>query len=519
MTPFSFAHCQQQESSSPAMTVHSRGERGGLLLLAYNVVVIGIYALMGVVIWQVALTHSRSMIQADTKNQFAFKMELPAVSSSMTVYPKPLTRVAFVWHPSMVIDNRTSEYAATMDPTFNETMVPTTVEISSSPDDTCLVSQCTPLQRLETIQYRDLQYLFTGSGLSNISSLYGASVTTTSNSIAICEFRTMDAFSFHFPHTMQQLYRCWSWWRLHVDAAASNAATTTMPVLVFPRGQMPKDNAFLTGFVATLVDAIGLQLVSAANASMVLPQDWRSAAVQPRVPNNLVNPQDIFAMQDPTRPYFAFHQVDDAFELRRVVRNHIQPSLLYYATQSNGTLHRGVNEDTTMVDTALPLPRPRIAILNRQSTRQWLNAPALVTRLHHADAATQAIPIVYFHSNTTFAQQVDFFAQVDILISPHGAQLTGIAFMPPCGAVLEILPAGYYLPHYFGSLAWASHLEHAFVSLTRTGNVELESMQGMRDQETRQKVRNKALCPDLDPIAETVNQLIVQWQQRCVVQT
>jgi Glycosyltransferase 61 len=483
------------------------------------VVVIGIYALMGVVIWHVAMTHSRSlsMIHADTKNQFAFKMEVPAASSSMTVYPKPLTRVAFVWYPSMTIDNRTSEYAATMDPNLNETMVPTTMETPSPPDDTCLVSHCTPLQRLDTTQYRDLQYLFTGPGVSTVTSLYSASTATTSNSLAICEFRTMDAFSFHFPHTMQQLYRCWSWWRLHFAGATANAVSTTItPVLVFPRGQMPKDNAFLTGFVATLVDAIGLQLVSAANASMVLPHDWRSWAVQPRVPNNLVNPLDIFAMQDPTRPYYAFHQGDDAFELRRVVNNHIRPSLLSY---TSGNIDGNENEDTTTVDTATPLPHPRIAILNRQSTRHWLNAPALVTRQHHADGASHEIPIVYFHSNTTFAQQVDFFAHVDILISPHGAQLTGLAFMPPCGAVLEILPAGYYLPHYFGSLARASNLEHAFVSLTRTGNVTFESIQGMRDQQTRQKVRNKALCPDLDPIAEAVNQLIVEWKQRCIVQT
>ena len=36
----------------------------------------------------------------------------------------------------------------------------------------------------------------------------------------------------------------------------------------------------------------------------------------------------------------------------------------------------------------------------------------------------------------------------DIIISPHGAQLTNLAFIRPCTAVLELFPRGYYLGYF-----------------------------------------------------------------------
>jgi hypothetical protein len=120
---------------------------------------------------------------------------------------------------------------------------------------------------------------------------------------------------------------------------------------------------------------------------------------------------------------------------------------------------------------------------------------------------------VYFDENTTFAEQISFFASTDILISPHGAQLVGIPFMPDCGAVFEIFPAGYYFPYYFGSLASAAGLNHAFLSITNTGDWEAESIHGMQNRETRQYFRNHPLCPDLDNIVDAVQRLVLQRKQ------
>jgi len=356
---------------------------------------------------------------------------------------------------------------------------------SSFPQDVvtgCQESQCTPFRQLERTpaQYRDLPFLFTGSGLTKTT-------TEGDNDVgeyAVCEFQTMDGYNFHFPHTMQQIYRCWSWWRLN---------NQQQPVLVFPRSSMP-ENDFLQGFVASLEATIGLQLWKPNQvASADVP------TVQPRVPNNLVDPANTFGMHDPTRPYYAMHQPDDAKVLRDTILAHLE------------RLHT----DGTKSDVCVT--KPRIAILNRHKYREWTNAPAVAQQLR-PDAAGEEIPMVFFEHNTTFADQVSFLRDTDVLISPHGAQLTGLPFMPDCGAVLEIFPVGYYLPYFFGSLAQASNLVHGYVSLTN-GDWRTESAEGMQSQSARQKFRNAELCPNVETIVDAVQKLIQKRKACCERET
>ena len=72
--------------------------------------------------------------------------------------------------------------------------------------------------------------------------------------------------------------------------------------------------------------------------------------------------------------------------------------------------------------------QPVIRILNRapQSNRTLLNVDALQTAL--AEMTQSTVDVVYFE-NKTFLEQVAFMMDTDILISPHGAQLTSINFM------------------------------------------------------------------------------------------
>ena len=69
------------------------------------------------------------------------------------------------------------------------------------------------------------------------------------------------------------------------------------------------------------------------------------------------------------------------------------------------------------------------------------------------------IPLVQF-KNTSFLDQVSFFSSVDILVANHGAQNSGIGFMPQCGGIMELFPQGIQFPNYFGTLAPASGLEY-----------------------------------------------------------
>ena len=64
--------------------------------------------------------------------------------------------------------------------------------------------------------------------------------------------------------------------------------------------------------------------------------------------------------------------------------------------------------------------------------------------------------VLRYFENSTFQEQVDFYSQLDVAVSPHGAQLTGIMFMTPCSAVLELFPDKYYMPLYMHH-PWCSY--------------------------------------------------------------
>jgi len=309
-------------------------------------------------------------------------------------------------------------------------------------------------------------------------------------------------FHVSFPRLSRtlQLYRCWSWWRLRQEQHGET------PVLVFPRSTMP-ENAFLQGFAASLQAAVGLELWT---HNQLLQQQFdvpTTVVVQPRVPDNLVDPVNTFGMQDPTRPYYALHQIDDAKHLRDALLVGAHPA-------GHNAVECGAAASVSDGAASRRPAKPRIAILNRHHHREWLNADAVVQRLLPY-AANESIPIVFFESHTTFLEQITFFRNVDILLSPHGAQLTGLPFLSDCGGILEIFPAGYYLPYYFGSLALASNLQHGYVSITNTGDWVTESAEGMNSQSARQKVRNKQLCPDVDSIFDGAMKLIQGWESCC----
>lgn len=118
---------------------------------------------------------------------------------------------------------------------------------------------------------------------------------------------------------------------------------------------------------------------------------------------------------------------------------------------------------------------------------------------------------MYF-KNKTFLEQVDFFAKTDIVISPHGAQLTGIPFMPDCGAVLELFPKGYYLPAFFGTLANVSNLNHAFLYLSEVDG-KSEYSKFAASKETRLEARGAELCPPVHSVVQAVEQLVKEWKQ------
>jgi hypothetical protein len=149
------------------------------------------------------------------------------------------------------------------------------------------------------------------------------------------------------------------------------------------------------------------------------------------------------------------------------------------------------------------------------------------------------ISVTYFEK-TTFAEQVEFFSTTDILISVHGAQLTGLVFMgnKPCGQLLELYPHNYALPFYFGSLAVQAGVEHSYMYF---GEKEMitssdpttqiiapvpggkvapqhvlpwEVRLGQTHKE-RWWARQAHLCPSVDVTVEAIIQLVEDWTTCC----
>ena len=128
---------------------------------------------------------------------------------------------------------------------------------------------------------------------------------------------------------------------------------------------------------------------------------------------------------------------------------------------------------------------PSIGILSREKSRGIVNADQLADDLsefryvyRQNDATNNRSTIgefvarllveVIFFEHLSFVEQVEFF-RTDIVLSGHGAQLTGIPFMKTanvtghCRQVLELSPFDYVLPYPFGLLTVGSGMSHSYV--------------------------------------------------------
>ncbi|CAJ1949953.1 unnamed protein product [Cylindrotheca closterium] len=112
--------------------------------------------------------------------------------------------------------------------------------------------------------------------------------------------------------------------------------------------------------------------------------------------------------------------------------------------------------------------KPRIGILNRAnySWRSILNAEEVALSAAKTLSRDDFIQVGYFE-NQNLSDQVAFFRSVDILIAPHGAHLTGLAFIDaPCSHLLELFPKRYSIPYYYGSLAMSNGKKYSYLYMS-----------------------------------------------------
>ena len=102
-----------------------------------------------------------------------------------------------------------------------------------------------------------------------------------------------------------------------------------------------------------------------------------------------------------------------------------------------------------------PRKSPSIGIINRSEAnkRRLVNSEELksgIKRVFNIEVEETTF------DNLSFSEQVYFCDSHDIIISPHGAQICSIPFMPDYGLLVEICHRDYYRPSYFRELALRS---------------------------------------------------------------
>ena len=327
----------------------------------------------------------------------------------------------------------------------------------------------------------DLSDFLTGPGLEQ---------SLLDDDPAICEFM---GGQFHFPHAMEQLYSCFSWWQAHPHSPSVLVYNSSK---AFPSGFRKQGlrhrSPFVQGILEHFEQVVGVEIVDQISS------DHEVGLV-------------VFRGTEPNAKYGNF--VMRLFQLRGP-----QDALAL----SLGVLRH--NERTKTIQAATARKKrlvPRVAILNRgyrhdKPERSLLNAQQVRNALKlasHSNNETlySVAPVAYFES-ASFLDQVDFFSYNDIVISPHGAQLTGIAFLPSCGSVMELFPKGYSIPEVFGSLAATSGLHHSYIYMSQGEETE-ENAIHMQGGPNREASRSVDFCGTPSQIVDAVQLLVEEWKQ------
>ena len=269
-------------------------------------------------------------------------------------------------------------------------------------------------------------------------------------------------FDIHFPHTMETVFLCWSWWWMH---------PMQQKVLEVPpdfEGKIKK-SSFNSGFFEWLRRDVIFTQQSTESMSRVQVIPRREARWF-HTP-----PYDAQALRDSV--------VDYHFHGRNISGCNVR--------------------DESLV---------RIGILNRKKTRDIVNIVELVEALQVL--VTTKIAVAYFEK-ASFKDQVDFFSSIDILVSPHGAQLTGVIFMPRCGAFLELFPKSYWIPNFFGDMALGAGLRYSYLYLATSDKVK--DMEESQSKGFRFRARARAAHFHV-PVARVVSEvscMISQWSSCC----
>lgn len=350
--------------------------------------------------------------------------------------------------------------------------------------------------------------------------------------LAICRFNEHQQEVHHFPHVMQHLYMCYTFWQ-------NNPSKLPILYLKKPRGKEKMNrifsqNPFLNGFVELLTSQLNVQIFTHGEVLHWLKTNATDYDVFDTSNGNtdgslssqlgLGNDNKTDDTSDQNHAInFTFHEMDKpvgyvlshADSLNQMVEKHFE-----FEDREKR------KSSTPFLQDDAHCPVPTIGILNRKASngRSIGNAESLVQNITSEffggdDAETLSSPptVVLTHfEGQSFQQQVQFFHDIDLLISPHGAQLIGIPFMAnkPCTKMIELFPHNYLVPDYFGTLAVDSGIEYSYIYVSERPPTAAQTEAGRiapETSKTRGAARQQTICVDPDILVGALQFLIRDW--------
>jgi hypothetical protein len=306
----------------------------------------------------------------------------------------------------------------------------------------------------------------------------------------------------HFPHAFQELLRCISWWNSNNN---QHHGTKKQSVLILRTETNPKlsRSTWVNEFLQVLHESSPFHLQIDRNGTFL------SMSVYGAVPQV----QDIYTERNViVPPAYETVRPDDANVMRKAVWT--------YCNITTTEPRFGCNKWTV----ATPTPSnnkkvpPRIGFLNRRPTggRHVVDYGEIVDVLRRVYGESN---IQYLESfdGMSFQEQITYMSRIDILISPHGAQVTNSAFIPSCGGVIELFPTGYYAPHYFGTLARCTGHYHYSIYTGNVTTMETDVSYYMTTSfETRRTARTfNITVRDVNSILNGIQTLTNRWIECC----
>jgi Glycosyltransferase 61 len=285
---------------------------------------------------------------------------------------------------------------------------------------------------------------------------------------------------------MQQVFRCWSWWQSHPNKH---------PVLLW--NQTHFNNKFTNAFMSVLEQYYDLRIIRTYN-DIYVRQSVRSK-------DTGLYPDDIEITD------YAMLLPQHAHALRELFQMYIKK------------VSRTIGENGQLKPSGCSTEKriPRITILNRstKSRRNFVNSHEL-QRMIEMKYPEVEVELVYFE-NIPMYLQMKYMMETDILISPHGAGLQNIIFMPnyqECSSMIEFLPPFYIVPDFFASLAKAASIKHSFFYMKQSDE---EVVAGWDAHKYHHLVtyehRDDPQCLHLPKVMDAVQTLINEWIECCNV--